>query len=126
MDEITTKESSWTVAETVARLTSLLTERGITIFATIDQRAAARDAGLELRDTVLVMFGNPAAGTPAMDAVPLAALDLPLKLVIWDDDGQTRVSYLSPPALAARYAIPDAVAAPLAAIDALTDAALTS
>ena len=120
-----TKDSPWPVAETIARLTELITQRGIMIFATIDQRAAARDAGLELRDTVLIIFGNPAAGTPVMDAYPLAALDLPLKLVVWDDHGHTRVSYLTPAALAARYALPESLAAPLAAIDQLTDAALS-
>jgi uncharacterized protein (DUF302 family) len=96
----------------------------MTVFATIDQRAAAHTAGLELRETVLILFGNPAGGTPVMDAVPLAALDLPLKLVVWDDVGMTRVSYLSPAALADRYGLSESLAAPLAGIDAFTDAAL--
>ena len=119
--EYTTKNSPWPVADTVERLTSLLTGRHITIFATIDQRAAAATAGLELRETVLVIFGNPAAGTPVMAAHPLAGLDLPLKVLVWDDDGQTRVSYLSPTALAARHGLAD----PLAGIDRLTDTAIT-
>jgi uncharacterized protein (DUF302 family) len=123
--EHTTKDSPWPVADTVQRLTALLTQRGITIFATIDQHAAAHSVGLELRDTVLVIFGKPAAGTPVMDAVPLAALDLPLKLLVWDDYGLTRVSYLTPAALAARHAIPAALGAPLSVIDQLTDTALT-
>jgi uncharacterized protein (DUF302 family) len=122
--DYTTKDSPWTVAATVERLTGLIAERGMTIFATIDQRAAARRADLELRETVLIVFGSPAAGTPVMDAEPLAALDLPLKLLVWDDDGDTRVSYLSPAVLAARYALPGSLAAPLAGIDQLTDAAL--
>jgi uncharacterized protein (DUF302 family) len=113
------------VADTVERLTSLLTGRHITIFATIDQRAAAAGVGLELRETVLVVFGNPAAGTPVMAAHPLAGLDLPLKLLVWDDEGQTRVSYLSPAALAARHGLAEPLAAPLAGIDQLTDVALT-
>ena len=122
--DFTTKESPWPVAQTAERLTELMTERGMTIFATIDQRAAARSAGLELRETVLIIFGNPAAGTPVMDAVPLVALDLPQKLLIWNDEGQARVSYLSPAALAERYALPPTLAAPFTGIDQLTDAAL--
>ena len=120
----TTKQSPWPVAETVTRLTDLIAAGGMTVFATIDQRAAAHTAGLQLRETVLVLFGNPAGGTPVMDAVPLAALDLPLKLVVWDDAGTTRVSYLAPAALAERHGLSDSLAAPLAGIDELTDAAL--
>lgn len=121
----TTKDSPWPFADTVERLTAMMAERGMTIFATIDQRAAARGVGQELRETVLIIFGNPTAGAPVMDAEPLAALDLPLKLLVWDDDGRTRVSYLTPAALAARYALPASLAAPLAGIDQLTDTALT-
>lgn len=124
--DVTTKSSPWPVAETVRRLLETLAARGVKVFATIDQTAAARDAGTELRDTVLVIFGNPAGGTPVMDAVPLAALDLPLKLLVWDDSGQTQVSYLAPAALAARWGLPHDLAAPLSAIDALSDAVLGS
>jgi pimeloyl-ACP methyl ester carboxylesterase/uncharacterized protein (DUF302 family) len=123
--DYTTKNSPWPVAATVERLTGLIAERGMTIFATIDQRTAARSAGLELRETILIIFGNPAAGTPVMDAQPLAALDLPLKLLIWDDDGHTRVTYLSPAVLAARYGLAESLAAPLAGIERLVDTALT-
>jgi len=122
----TTKPSPFPVADTVDRLQTLMTERRMTIFGTIDQRAAARDAALDLRETVLILFGSPLAGTPVMDAVPLAALDLPLKVLVWDRDGHTLVSYLSPPALAARYGLPASLAAPLGGIDQLTDAALMS
>lgn len=122
--EFTTKSSAWPVAETVDRLTALMVQRGMSVFATIDQRAAARAAGLDLRDTVLIVFGSPTAGTPVMDAVPLAALDLPLKVLVWDDAGGTRVSYLAPAALAARYGLSSSLAAPLAGIDGLTNAAL--
>ena len=119
-----TKASPWPVAETVERLLTLMSERGMTIFATIDQRAAARGARLDLRETVLILFGSPRAGTPVMDAAPLAALDLPLKILVWADDGRTRVSYLTPAALAARHGLSAKLAAPLAAIDQLTDAVL--
>jgi pimeloyl-ACP methyl ester carboxylesterase/uncharacterized protein (DUF302 family) len=123
--DYTTKDSRWPVPATVERLTGLITERGMTVFATIDQRAAARRAGLELRETVLIIFGSPAGGTPVMEAQPLAALDLPLKLVVWDDDGHTRVSYLTPAVLASRFALPEALAAPLGGIDGLVDAVLS-
>ena len=122
--DYTTKDSPWPVPATVERLTGLIAERGMTIFATIDQRAAARRVGLDLRETVLIIFGSPVGGTPVMEAKPLAALDLPLKLLVWDDDGHTRVSYLTPAVLAARYALPESLAAPLAGIDGLVDAGL--
>jgi uncharacterized protein (DUF302 family) len=116
-----TKNSPWSVTETVERLSALMAERHQKIFATIDQAAAARSVGQELRETVLIIFGNPTAGTPIMDAEPLAGLDLPLKVLVWDDRGATRVSYLSPAALAARHSLSESLAAPLAGIEQLTD-----
>jgi uncharacterized protein (DUF302 family) len=121
-DGVISKESPRTVAETVARFSGIAKAKGLRVFAVIDQAAEARQAGLALRDTVLVVFGNPAAGTPVMAAAPLAALDLPLKFVVWDDGGQTRVSYVSPDTIAARYGLDPALAANLAAIGPLTDA----
>jgi uncharacterized protein (DUF302 family) len=96
------------------------------VFAVIDQSAEARTAGLELRDTTLVIFGSPAAGTPVMDASPLAALDLPLKVLIWADDGQTKVTYYSPSSVAARHHLSAELAARIAGIDPLTDALVAS
>lgn len=119
---IITKLSPRTVPGTVAHLTDMLTARGIKVFAVIDQGAEAQEAGLDLRDTVLVIFGNPAAGTLVMDAKPLAALDLPLKLLIWDDAGQTRVSYYPAATLAARYGLGTDLASKLGVVDPLTDA----
>jgi uncharacterized protein (DUF302 family) len=118
----TTKISPRPVTETVSRLTGILSAKGLKVFAVIDQAAEARQAGLELRETVLIVFGNPAAGTPVMAAAPLSALDLPLKVLIWADGGQTKVSYFGPAALAARYDLSPELAAHLAAIDPLTDA----
>ena len=69
-----------------------------------------------------MLFGSPAAGTPVMAAAPLAALDLPLKVLVWADEGQTRVSYYSPAAIAARYQLSADLAGNLAGIDALADA----
>ena len=120
--EITTKISPRSVTETVSRLTGILGAKGLKVFAVIDQAAEARQVGLQLRETTLVLFGNPAAGTPVMVAAPLSALDLPLKVLIWDDAGQTKVTYYGPAALAARYGLNADLTAKLAAIDPLTDA----
>jgi uncharacterized protein (DUF302 family) len=119
---VVTKVSPRSFADTVKRLTDLLAEKNVKVFDVIDQRAAAREAGLDLRDTTLVIFGSPAAGTPVMDAVPLAGLDLPLKVLIWDDAGQTKVSYYAPATLAARHHLSDDLAARLGAVDPITDA----
>jgi uncharacterized protein (DUF302 family) len=119
---VVTKVSPRSFAGTVARLKELLAEKNVKLFSVIDQRAEARGAGLDLRDTTLVIFGNPAAGTPVMDAAPLSALDLPLKVLIWDDAGQTKVSYYAPATLAARHHLSADLAARLAAVDPITDA----
>jgi uncharacterized protein (DUF302 family) len=92
------------------------------VFAVIDQSAEASRAGMQLRETTLVLFGDPAAGTPVMAAAPLAALDLPLKILVWADEGQTKVTYYGPAALAARYGLSAGLSARLAGIDPLTDA----
>ena len=120
--EITTKVSPRSVTDTVSRLTGILSAKGLKAFAVIDQSAEARQAGMQLRETTLVLFGNPAAGTPVMAGVPLAALDLPLKVLIWADNRQTKVSYYGPAALAARYGLSADLATRLAGIDPLTDA----
>ncbi|HEX3514714.1 MAG TPA: DUF302 domain-containing protein [Trebonia sp.] len=125
-DGVITKASPRTVAETVARFSGMAQAKGLRVFAVIDQAAEARRAGLALRDTVLVVFGNPAAGTPVMAAAPLSALDLPLKFVVWDDGGVAMVSYVSPETIAARYGLNAALAANLAAIGPLTDALVAS
>jgi uncharacterized protein (DUF302 family) len=121
-NEVVTKLSPRPVPETVARLIGLLHARGVKLFTVIDQGAEANAAGLTLRDTVLVIFGNPAAGTPVMEASPLAALDLPLKVLVWADGPQAKVSYYSPAALAARHQLSADLAAKLASIGPLTDA----
>ena len=120
--DVVTKLSPRSSSDTVARLTDLLKAKGLQLFAVIDQAAEARQVGLELRDTTLVMFGNPAAGTPVMDASPLAALDLPLKVLVWADGTQTKVSYPATSALATRYGLSPDLVANLAGIDPLTDA----
>jgi uncharacterized protein (DUF302 family) len=73
-----------------------------------------------------VVFGSPVSGTPVMQAAPLAALDLPLKILVWDDEGQTRVSYTATAELAARYELGDELVARLAGIDGVTDALVSA
>jgi uncharacterized protein (DUF302 family) len=119
---IVTKVSPRSVGETVSRLTDLLEARAMEVFAVIDQSAHAHDVGLELRPTTLVIFGDPAVGTAVMEAVPLVALDLPLKVLVWADHDQTKISYLAPDALADRYSLDPELARTLAGVDLLTDA----
>ncbi len=120
--DVVTKISPRSVPETVSAFTTLLISKDLKIFDVIDQSAEARLVGLQLRDTVLVVFGNPAGGTPVMEASPLSALDLPLKVLIWSDEGQTKISYVSSDALAQRYGLSPELVANLRGIDALTDA----
>ena len=122
--EVVTKLSPWSVEESVARLSAIVAAQGIKLFATIDHSGEAEAAGLNLRDTKVVIFGSPAAGTPVMQAAPLAALDLPLKVLVWADGDQTKLTYLAPAALAARYELSDELADRLAGIEALTSAVI--
>ena len=108
----------------VSRLEAVIGAKGLKVFAVIDHSGEAKAAGLELRETNVVIFGSPRAGTPVMVTAPLAALDLPLKVLVWADDGQTRISYTAPTALAARYGLSEELADRLAGIDAVTDAAI--
>jgi uncharacterized protein (DUF302 family) len=120
---VVTKASPLSAADTVARLLELLGSKGLKVFAVIDQQAEARAVGLELRETTLVVFGNPAAGTGVMATSPLAALDLPLKILVWaEPDRGTLVSYVAPTTLAARYGLSPESEAALEPISGLTDA----
>jgi uncharacterized protein (DUF302 family) len=124
---VVTKASSRSVGDTVARLLEILESKGIKVFAVIDQRAEARTVGLDLRETTLIIFGNPAAGTGVMVAAPLAALDLPLKVLVWaEPDEGTSVSYTAPVALADRYGLSPESAAALEVVNGLTDALVTA
>jgi len=123
-DELVTKASPRSVADTIARFSEVLAAKGVKLFAVIDHSGEAAAVGLELRDTKVVIFGAPQAGTAVMQAVPVAALDLPLKVLVWDDEGQTKLTYTAPAALAARYGLGDHLAARLAAIDPLTNAVI--
>ncbi len=123
---IATKRSTQSVSETVVALTGLIHARGMRLFATIDQAAEARRAGRELRETVLVIFGDPGSGTAVMTTFPLAALDLPLKVLVWSDAGHTNISYTTPAELARRYRLSTDLTTRLAGIESLTDAVSTA
>jgi uncharacterized protein (DUF302 family) len=126
VDGFVTKVSPYSVEETVSRLTALVSARGMKVFLVVDHSGEAKNVGLELRDTKLVVFGSPQAGTPVMATAPLAALDLPLKVLVWADGNQTKVSYTAPETLAGRYGLTEALGARLAGINAVTDAVIES
>jgi uncharacterized protein (DUF302 family) len=119
------KKSRHAYSDTIAVLSKAIVSAGNTIFATIDQAAAAKDTGSSLRPTTLIVFGNPKAGTPLMEAFPLVALDLPLKLLVWEQDGGVNVAFVPMSEIAARYHVAgmDArIAAMDRALNALSDA----
>ncbi len=98
-------ESVHDVATVVERLTGALRERGVQLFAVIDHAAGAREAGLDLADEVVLVFGNPAVGTALMQADARTGLDLPLRMLVWSDAGTTRVAFRDPHALADDFAV---------------------
>jgi uncharacterized protein (DUF302 family) len=120
-DGIIHRLSPFSVADTVKRITEAIEGSGAKVFAVVDQDDEAENAGLSLRQTKLVIFGNPAGGTPVMQAAPLAALDLPLKILVWcDDAGTVWMTYVSADWLARRYGLDAELGKRLAAADALT------
>ena len=114
---ITRITSTHSVAQTMERLESLLKERGVMIFARIDFSGDAARAGLNLRPEQMLIFGNPKAGTPLMQSVPAAGLDLPLKALVWEDaEGHTQIAYNDPHYIIRRHGLDAALAANLAAV----------
>src|ERR1035438_757782 len=100
--------SAYSVPETMARLTSLVTARGLTILAHIDHGGDAAKVGLKMQPAELLIFGNPKAGTPLMVAAPTLALDLPLKALVWaESDGRVWLSFNSPEYLQQRHNVPE-------------------
>lgn len=92
-------------AETARRLDEAMTSRGLTVFARIDHAAAAREAGLDLAAEEVVLFGNPRAGTPLMQSDPRIGIELPLRVLIWEDGVGVVLGYNDPLELAARYEV---------------------
>jgi uncharacterized protein (DUF302 family) len=117
--------SPYSVAETLSRLETIVQRKGLTILARIDHSGDAAKAGLTMQPAHLLLFGNPKAGTPVMIASPTAAIDLPLKALVWQGaDGVVRLSYNSPAWLKERHGIPDALAQNLAGIVAICEEAV--
>ena len=119
---LTTIPSSFSVTETVNRLELLVKEKGITVFARIDHQAEAAKAGLTMKASQLLIFGNPKAGTPLMKAAPTTAIDLPLKALAWEDaDGKVWLSYNRPDFLKQRHGLSDDQLKPLAPLGTLIE-----
>lgn len=119
------RTSPYPVVETLDRLEAVLKAKGVTIFARIDHAAAAQGAGLTLRPAQLLIFGNPRAGTPLMQAAPSIGLDLPMKTLAWQDaQGQTHVTWNTPDYLIQRHGLEAAYVKNLAAISGLIEAAI--
>jgi uncharacterized protein (DUF302 family) len=121
---IISQPSKHSVDDTVLKLERILQDKGVKLFAVIDHSGEAEKAGLRLRPTKLLIFGNPKAGTPLMVASPTAAIDLPLKILVWEGgDGQTTISYNSPQYLQNRHGLPKELVPNIAVVEALANAA---
>jgi uncharacterized protein (DUF302 family) len=117
--------SKHSVEETLQRLHSLLQEKNIKVFALIDHSGEAEKAGLTMRPTKLLIFGNPKGGTPLMQVAPTAAIDLPLKALIWEDaDGRVQLSYNDPAYLQRRHNIPAELLPNIAGVSGLLEKAV--
>jgi uncharacterized protein (DUF302 family) len=123
---VVTLQSKYDFDTTVSRLKAALAAHGVTLFADIDQSAAAREAGVSLRPTRFLLFGNPKAGTPVMETNPHAALELPLKAVVWQDrGGAVWVDYQDvTPTLERDYKVDAKLIAPLKRMPTLLSGAL--
>jgi uncharacterized protein (DUF302 family) len=105
-ESLVAQQSKHTVAETMDRLAAELTKRGIKVAARIDHAAGAKAVGMELPPTQVMMFGNPKLGTPLMQVKPEIGLDLPMKVIAWQDKaGKVWVGYAPPAGLAKRYGV---------------------
>jgi len=112
--------SKHSVDETVEKLKGILQSKSITLFALIDHSGEAAKAGLKMRPTKLLIFGNPKSGTPVMQAAPTSAIDLPLKILVWEDaQGNVWVTYNSPVYLQERHGVPQELLPNIGLIEAL-------
>lgn len=104
---IVNQPSNHSVDETVQRLKGILQTKGVTLFVLVDHSGEAEKAGMKMRPTKLLIFGSPKAGTPLMLAAPSSAIDLPLKILVWEDaGGKAWISYNSPAYLQERHGLP--------------------
>lgn len=112
--------SNHSVEETVGRLQNILQSKGVTVFVLVDHSGEAAKVGMKMRPTKLLIFGSPKAGTPLMLAAPSVAIDLPLKILVWEDiQGKTWVSYNSPEYLRERHGFPQELLANIAVVEAM-------
>jgi len=117
--------SPYSFLDTLKRFEDLIFARGLTLFAHIDHSGEAEKAGLKMPPAQLLIFGSPVAGTPVMIAAPTSAIDLPLKVLVWEDkNGSVYVTYNSPQYLAHRHGIPSALLKNIAGISSLVEKAI--
>jgi uncharacterized protein (DUF302 family) len=117
---IVDKRSNHSVDETVDKLKGILQSKGVTLFAMIDHSGEAAKVGMKMRPTKLLIFGNPKGGTPLMLAAPSSAIDLPLKILVWEDgQGQSWVSYNSSEYLQKRHGFPAELVQNIAVVETL-------
>ncbi|HLX66134.1 MAG TPA: DUF302 domain-containing protein [Puia sp.] len=111
---VITRPSNYSVKETIDRVQQFLHAQGVTIYARIDQQSEVTNAGLHLSPLEFILFGKPKAGGPIMMANPLAALDLPLRIIAWEDpQHKVWLAYNDPTYIRERYDLPEAISAPL-------------
>jgi uncharacterized protein (DUF302 family) len=117
---IVDRPSNHSVDQTVDRVKNILQSKGVTLFILIDHSGEADKVGLKMPPTKLLIFGSPKAGTPLMLAAPRSAIDLPLKILVWEDDkGKVWVTYNSPAYLGERYGVPQELLENIAVVEAL-------
>jgi uncharacterized protein (DUF302 family) len=115
-----TLPSHHSVEETIAKLEAMLAAKGVKVFALIDHSGEAAKAGLEMRPTKVLIFGSPKAGTPLMVATPSIAIDLPLKILVWEDGGgKVWIAYNSPAYLQTRHGVPQELVQNIAVVETL-------
>jgi len=118
------KPSNHSVEQTVERLNSILRSKGVTLFALVDHSGEAEKVGMKMRPTKLLIFGSPKAGTPLMLAAPRAGIDLPLKILVWEDgQGKVWVSYNSLDYLRERHGLPQELLQNIAVVETLASKA---
>ena len=121
---IVDKPSNHSVDQTVEKLKNILQAKGVTLFALVDHSGEAEKVGMKMPPTKLLIFGSPKAGTPLMLAAPSVAVDLPLKILVWQDpQGKTWLSYNSPDYLKDRHSLPPDLLQNIAVVDALASKA---
>jgi len=114
------KLSHHTVVETVEKLKGILQSKGVALFAIVDHSGEAEKVGMKMRPTKLLIVGSPKAGTPLMQAAPSVAIDLPLKILVWDDgQGKVWVSFNSPAYLQQRHSLPPELVQNIAVVETL-------